>query len=234
MNSIFNPYTLNIFTDASVKKVNYETISCSGAVVEYNTQILETDYMVNRYSTNNDGEIKAIYLGVLKAIKYRSLIPELTRINLYSDSLICVRALREWIWGWVNNINGIRMYNSSGDMVKNQDMIMEVIRLIVSNNLSLNILHIKGHVNEKNMKSNDKHSIVYARDCYKKINGLDISIDTITSLCRYNNIVDKITRPPLDAINYNDKKCEYPFMYDPRGLNLDTYESLINKNRRLV
>ena len=234
MNNVFNHYTLNIFTDASVKKINNETISCSGALVELNGQILETDYNVNRHSTNNDGEIKAIYLGVLKAIKYRNLIPQLTRINLFSDSRICVMGLREWIYNWMNNINGFRMYSSSGQEVANQDIIIEIIRTILVNNLSINILHIKGHVNVNNVDPKNKHSIVYAKKVYKEINGLDITIDTIKSLCRYNDIVDNITRPPLDAIFKNERKCSPVFIYDPRVINLDTYSTLINNDRRLV
>ena len=113
--------SLFIFTDASVTKYGVckeEYVSCSGAVAciwEENTyEIIDQTFMVNRISTSNNGEIKAIYYGLLLALKYKK---DYENIYLFSDSKISIYGLREWIEGWVQNSKGDQLLGSTNEPV---------------------------------------------------------------------------------------------------------------------
>ena len=108
---------LFIFTDASVTKYGRheeEYISCSGAVACVWTgncyQIIDQSFVINRCSTNNNGEIKAIYYGLLLALKYKN---NFRTINLFSDSKISIYGLREWIEDWVQRSRGDQLLGST-------------------------------------------------------------------------------------------------------------------------
>lgn len=192
---IFNPETLNIFTDASIKKIGDETLGCPGVVcviTYYNgsNDILDTAYYVERYATNNSSEIKAISLGVAKALQYRH---RFKTINLFSDSRICIQGLREWIFNWVNCINNGMMCSSSGEPVANQNTFASIVHTILANDLKINFYHQKGHVS-----INSKSSVDKAMKVFYDVNRLDIGMELMVILSNYNNFVDKITGDNLE------------------------------------
>ena len=107
MGYLFNERTLNIFTDASIKQNKNGTFVASSAAIAVdinhiqNNYIIDSDYLVFN-ATNNLGELYAVYLGVLLALKYRNRYDV---INIISDSQFSIFSLSRWIWNWRNNIN---------------------------------------------------------------------------------------------------------------------------------
>lgn len=196
---IFNPETLNIFTDASIKtlKDTGETLGCPGAICVATNQngatyILDEAYFIERYATNNSSEIKAVSLGVSKALLYRN---NFNKINLFSDSMICIHGLREWLYNWLRCIYDGTMYSSSGKPVANQQTFASILNTIVMNNLSINLYHQKGHVSIIN-----NNSLENAAKVFMKTNFLqqEPSIDFISLISGYNNMVDVRTGEQLE------------------------------------
>lgn len=181
---------LNIFTDASITKTIYgETIGCAGAICMENNNLLR--YEIFRDCTNNISEISAVKLGVLLALENRDLYD---KVNIWSDSQWSIFGLTKWIKSWVNNAVNYRLINSSGEAVKNQEIFLSIIKLIVDNNLPVNFYHIKGHVAENNIKSID-----HATSVFYKSNGIRISRERIYYAVKMNNLVDNTTRKLLDT-----------------------------------
>ena len=181
---------MNIFTDASITKSIYgETIGCSGAICmeENNTYKFE----ISRDSTNNISEITAVKLAVQLAIENRDRFDS---INIWSDSQWSIYGLTKWIRSWFNNMKDFCLMNSSGEVVKNQQIFLDIIRMIVDNKLKVNFYHIKGHVNE-----NDYRSINHAISVFSKSNSTDISREKIYRAVMMNNLVDNTTRQMLET-----------------------------------
>ena len=181
---------MNIFTDASIIKTIYgETIGCSGAICmeDNNTYKFE----ISRDSTNNISEITAVKLAVELALQNRD---RFDTINIWSDSQWSIYGLTKWIRSWTNNMQNYNLMNSSGEIVKNQQIFLSIIRMIIHNNLKINFYHIKGHVNERDYKS-----INHAISVFSKSNNATISREKIFRAVSMNNMVDKTTRQILQA-----------------------------------
>jgi ribonuclease HI len=195
---IFNLNVLNIFVDASVLKTQNETIGCPGCLVvrtDIYGNTIETEYIdyITRDSTNNRSEIRAIRLGIEKALKYRN---PFQKINLFSDSNLCIQSITNWIFTWIRGLRDEVIYNSSNTPVINQDMIIDVINTILSNNLDINIFHQKGHV------TGTKESIFHATEVFKETNKIntDIDLELIKAISYFNNIVDIRTKESLQML----------------------------------
>lgn len=188
---IFNPETLNIFTDASIKtlKDTGETLGCPGAICvgtreDGSTYIIDEAYYIERYATNNSSEIKAVSLGVSKALQYRN---NFKQINLFSDSMICIHGLREWLYNWLNCIYDGIMYSSSGKPVANQQTFSSILNTIVMNNLRINLYHQKGHVSIINNSSLENAAKVFMKTNFLQE---EPTLSLILQLSGYNNMVD--------------------------------------------
>lgn len=223
MTDIFNPNTLNIFCDASILKTSEETIGCPGCVcVETHPDtlsiIIDEAFYITRYSTNNDSELRAISLGIDKALQYRDRYQV---INLFSDSKLCIHTLKYWIFNWVNNLRNGKMINSSMKEVSNQNMIMTIINKIMFNELHINLYHQKGHV------TSVSSSVENAIRVFKETNYIndDITIELMQALSYYNNYVDVLTKNVLNNLCtlYN------PINFVPKRLDiLSKYKNLID------
>ena len=97
LNSIHNPYTLNIFCDASIKSIKNMNYGCYGAVAIYEDNIIDSSYQICSRTTNNDSEIRAIRSAVLLALKYRN---NYQIINIFSDSQISLFGIRDRCFRW--------------------------------------------------------------------------------------------------------------------------------------
>lgn len=231
----FNKNTINIFTDASIKKLNTgEMIACPGCkIIETDENgiqntIFEYSYII-RNATNNIGELSAIYLGV-------SSILNLNRrdkiINLFSDSLLCISSLREWIFNWINNQYNYIMYSSSGEPVKNQEIIKSIILLIYYNKLYINFYHQKGHV------TNTDKSLNHAINVFNISNGCIPTMDLIKNLSLYNNDVDIFTKVMLDNLfrqgefNTNEPLLNQVILSTLNNVDFDIYKRLISNKRK--
>lgn len=237
-NQLFNEKTLNIFTDASIyRDENGYTISCPGAlcVTTSNDEvnILEKDCGEKNLifnSTNNEGEISAITLGLYYAIKYGSMFEN---FNLFSDSNICIQGLNDWIFNWFNNINndGL-MISSSGTPVANQSIISGIFNTIIEMNIPINLYHQKGHV-----KMNSEKSLNKAYHDFKNTNNIkeNIDFDIIKCISFYNDIVDTETKETLENYIRNCNSsfidtCK-PIIFMPKIEQKNVYKKLINNKR---
>lgn len=221
-NDFFNANTLNIFADASVSTINNKTTSCPGCCTTLyypdmnKVGLINENYMAIRNSTNNDGEINAILLAVLDAIKFRSLV---STINIISDSMICIEGLREWIYNWINNSYNGQLYTSEGKLVKNQQVFIRIINMIIQNNIYINFYHCKGHV------SNSQASLDYAKKNFLSSNRIkdDIDMSIIKEISNWNNYIDKSSRDKLIFLQKGENSNYYTFTPKYGGLsNLTT------------
>lgn len=206
---------MNIFTDASIIKTIYgETIGCSGAICmeDNNTYKFE----ISRDSTNNISEITAVKLAVELALQNRD---RFDTINIWSDSQWSIYGLTKWIRSWTNNMQNYNLMNSSGEIVKNQQIFLSIIRMIIHNNLKINFYHIKGHVNERDYKS-----INHAISVFSKSNNASISREKIFRAVSMNNMVDKTTRQILQA--YKGVK--------PVKINREVLLPMLDKNEMVI
>ena len=227
---IFNKNTINIFADASVFKTGLikqdgkeYMITCPGMVAVATNpveHIIIDNACYVEPGTNNSGEIKAIRLGIMAALKYRDCFQT---INLFSDSGICMQGLRTWIKGWVNNqVDGI-LYSSSGSEVVNQTTFKNIIYDIIQNNLNINLYHQRGHVNINNIDSIKK-----AKNDFIKFNNLncDVDLNLITQISYFNNLVDDMTRKHLQA--YDNTQ---PIVYVSPAMSRNNYINKQNMNK---
>ena len=236
---IFNEKTLNIFTDASVyKDSSGYTISCPGALCVTTccseVNILDKDCGEKNLifnSTNNDGEISAINLGLFYAIRYGKMFEN---FNLFSDSNICIQGLTNWIFNWFNNINseGL-MISSSGKPVANQSVISSIYNTIIEMNIPINLYHQKGHV-----KIDNETLLKKAHKDFKVTNNIteDIDLDIIKCISFYNDIVDVETKDTISrylrmngADNFVD--TQKPLVFTPKIESKNIYKKLINNKR---
>lgn len=194
---IFNEKSIAVFTDASIDRKS--NTACSGAVLVYEDFRTEYEDRVLLDSTSNRGEMYAIKLGIEAGLKTGR-----KNINIFSDSLISVTGLREWIFGWVNK-NG-KLYNSNKQPVANMELIYEIIQLILDNrHVNINLFHTKGHI--------DYHDQVQRRKVKELFithnDGFYIDDRFVSLLKIYNDMVDNNTRANLKVSHNIDEKNKY-------------------------
>lgn len=219
-NEIFNDKTLNIFTDASVLKTEKETIGAPGYVAVIDQSIVDQRNMILRESTNNESELYAIYMAIQYALQNRDKVEV---INIFSDSQFSVYGLREWIFSWLNNIKGDRLYNSSGKEVANQKIFMNIIYTILDNDLKVSFYHNRGH-------------FIFPKDTerfaklFTKHNFLNDYIDNVAVclIIHFNDIVDNNTRTLLHDLTQFPPRLEIPDYMARNDLDINHYKELLN------
>lgn len=189
---------ISVYTDASLIKVDKITSTCAGYALVYHNKILEEDRRILHNSTNNYGEIYAIYMGVQALLRYADTD---CFLNLFSDSKISIDGLTSWISNWVRTQDSSGcLRSSSGAEVANQDIFKSIIGLIESSNIHLQMFHVLGHISVN--KYND---LLKARATFKRENGVLLSEDIIREICIYNNYVDNMTR---DFLMYEKRRLK--------------------------
>lgn len=191
--------TLNIFCDASITKVKEadesKTIGCSGfiAVGGIDNEIFRSSMLLGNV-TNNRAELQAMFMSVMYANSLKNCFKN---INIFSDSKLCVYSIIEWIYQWIGLSSDTTMYNKSGEVVKNQDIILWIIKTIIDNSLSINIFHQKGHVTytQANMKN--------ASEVFFESNHFECDMETLAKISSYNNAIDIYTKNQLASVYYN-------------------------------
>ena len=227
----------NIFCDASIDTKN--KLACSGSVLTDSAanEIISIEHFIQTNATNNSSEILAILSSIRLAIKFKNILNIDCIFNIFSDSKLCIFGLRDWLGKWYANQkieDGISvLYASSKDPVKNQEYFKECVRLIVDNNLRLNLFHNRGHI-----AYNTPDKLLYARNTFIEYNeiepeSLGLSMYTI---CKYNDFVDISTKSILSQMK-NYSKTTYPYKYEedkPNGnflfddLYYNNYINLVN------
>lgn len=222
-----NDYTLNIFTDASLRKGDSPetTSTCAAAIAFVGENIIDRQYRIYMGETSNYGEIKAIRLGVELALAHR----EYNSINLFSDSQISIYGVRDRVFNW--RIINEQLVGYANKIIKNQTEFLDVINLVTDNNLNINFYHQKGHVDTTNIKS-----LLYARSTFFDSNrpfgstqtNTDIAFIKYISNC--NDMVDHYSRDMLYDISIEKPRVVNPFYFSPR-IN---HQELLNKFNTLI
>ena len=232
-----NYNTLNIFSDASVLgKVDVVKRNrvCAGAVAIVNGCRDREYHTILERSTNNYGELSAIFLAIQLAALYRD---DYSEINIFSDSNISVNGLREWIYNWFSHIgpDGV-LYSSNGAPVANQIIIKCIYDFVINtfdpNRHRIKIHHCKGHVN-----TSSKASIANAINCFRRNFKYPLEGDytnIIMDIQKWNNYIDQSTRASLIRMQYGVEyipdMAEYaPALFDDRLIYL-SYANIIPRN----
>src|SRR5574344_801950 len=204
----------NIFVDASVHGFkNGKFISCSCACLvnescnDQNIDKLPKITKILNNSTNNIGELEAIFIGIELG---ESLCLPGDIINIYSDSKISVFSLREWISKWTLTDDGYLLNKSKP--IKNPGFLKKIIYKIVNSKNQIHLYHLPGHVNINNkMEIENAYNyflsmnMIPLKSIKNNIGGYNIikyqELSPIT-LFYNNNMVDNISRTVLsDYIN---------------------------------
>ena len=228
MITFFN--SLNCYTDASLIKLNNGvTCTCSGYVMTYDRNIVDQRFKIVYDSTNNYGEILAIYMG-LNALMGSKGYDGFK--NLFSDSLISVKGLRSWIFSWVRNMTfsrGNRLINSEGKEVANQEIFSAIVSMIATSTTPIAIWHQRGHQNSSSVKS-----MKLLMDTFKRENHNEITEDMAREMIYFNNVVDTTTRDLLTRTvndpNFNPSLYKRPLVVVSTKLTLQ----LLSKYSQLL
>ena len=203
LSQFYNENTLNIFSDASIIGKTGNQTGCYGVVAVVEDNIIDSTYRLVSNTTNNNSEVKGIRAALDLAIKYKD---NYKFINIFSDSLISVNGLREYIFNWKYNESDGLLYSSMNKPVVNQEVFIEarnMLDILEKSKCIIRIYHQSGHV------SNAYSDIVEAGECFKKCNNINANIDL--NLIRYisvwNNYVDNTSRGLLKRNKKN--KTEY-------------------------
>ena len=213
---------LNIFTDASMN--NDSTIGCPGYVCVSHGTIIEQDMTVLYNTSVNNAELYGILMGVYAAQKHRD---RYNTIRIFSDSQLSIFALRDRIFKWVRNpeTGESKLVGANNQVIKNQNMIMEIIYTILYFDIKIELYHQKGHVNPVNKKEMQKASSTYCAS-----NGTNyVDPDLITTISFYNSYVDNITRQFLKINVGEDLLLTDGLVYPYFPFDINKYQSLINK-----
>lgn len=230
---LFNPESICIFTDSSFKKDksmpgNTAIGSTAPAYCVYNGDYcIEQGFHILHNSTSQQGELYAMLLGVMAAYKYRAY----PHIRLFSDNQNAVFSVREWIFKWAMETANGRSTLGPGGRINNQDYIMDIIYTIISNNIFLELYHVKGHVDIKSWES-----IKHSKELFERSNPFVGKVDDalIYQLAMGNNAVDEYSTVMLRS-HIDDEKYKIDGMtqavtigYTP--FDIHNYITLVNKD----
>lgn len=198
----------DVFVDASVES-NLRG-ACAGAVlVDRSTnEILNIEFAYQPNGTNNSGEACAILIGVNLLSKLRDFLGNDKgeyRLNLFSDSMISLFGVRQWIFKWLPCDASMVLHKNDGEEVKNQNYFKLIYNKIMLSNLPVNLYHQRGHcVHDPEKIKDDFHKM-------NRCNCFDINV-TPEYLGHWNDYIDRATRDIL----YNGGKTRdgVPVMED--------------------
>ncbi len=231
--AIINPWTVNIFCDASTTTHKRNIIdACYGALAySMNHKILEW-YRVLHDTTSNHAELRAINLAVRLALYIRSNHPEYKNFNIFSDSMISVFGMRDNCKRWKVLDNGLYSASEQHQLISHQEVYLETLALIVENDLNISIWHQKGHVTLSNMMSLEYAAEVFARNNFKRAK---IDLNFIKYISIYNNEVDNASRRILQNTKVYEKNYSEPIYFIPYNYNwlIKEYEKIQQRGENL-
>ena len=166
-------------------------------------------YAIQPTGTNNSGESMAVAMGVNLALSFHKSLREqypyaFLHFNIFSDSLITINGVREWLPGWVKNSVGIALRNGRGDLVKNQEFFKFIYNSILRApaDFSVSFYHQDGHIT-KNYQCIEEP---FFRRNGVTLEQIGIKAETI---CLANDFVDRHTRGYINDYLNNPKRGQY-------------------------
>lgn len=209
INQFHNENTINIFSDASITGKAGKFTGCYGVVAVVGDNIIDQTYKIVSHTTNNNSEIKGIRAALDIAMKYKDIYPY---INIFSDSLISINGIRDYINKWIINPQNGMLYSRTNKMVANQEIFIENYRILKELQLSSSIItlyHQAAHID------NNYNSLLKAADSFKKSNLIKGKIDLnfIRYICTWNNYVDTTSRSMLKRNKMNNMEYVDPLIF---------------------
>lgn len=90
-----------------------------------------------KYTTNNEMELTAVYMALVKAYKGKS-----KQVTIYCDSAYVVNAIKKgWLLNWHNN----GWLTKEGKPVKNKHIWEKLFRLVYEKKLDIRFVKVQGH-----------------------------------------------------------------------------------------
>lgn len=197
----------DIYTDASIDPST--KMSCSGAITvnRKTNEIVNKIYLLIPNSTNNNGEIAAVWLGVNSAINLKHTNNNPYLVNLLSDSQISLFGVRTWILNWIRNVKGGQLCTSSG-AVSNQEWFVDIYRAITMHGIKLKFFHIKGHVVDTSRSMFEADRMFRTSN---KISARDVGM-SIQNIAYYNNMVDAESRNAIYSYLGSGQLPEFTYL----------------------
>lgn len=230
---LFNEESICIFTDASFRRnkdcpSNVAVGTTAPAYCVYRGDCcIEQGFHILHNSTSQQGEFYALLLGVMAAYKYRSY----PHIRIFADNQNAVLGVREWIFKWVRETSNGRHTLGDDGRISNQDYLMDIVYTIISNNMYLELYHIKGHVDIKSWES-----VRNARDMFERSNPfVGMAEDAlIYQLAMGNNVVDEYStvmlRSYIDDERYDTTGFTPAVTIGYTPFDMHNYITLVNKD----
>lgn len=196
------PLTIyDIFCDASVGPELYG--ACAGFLVENRSVPIARQMfkLIQPNGTNNSGEVAAVAGAVNFAANWTHQMSQYnapTHFNIFSDSLITIRGIREWMLTWCKNANGNCLKNAAGKDVSNQEYYKYIYWLVTSFPVSLSFYHQPGHVT--------KDFEIVEPEFIKQNGGTTLEQVGLTPahICMSNDEVDRETRRTINDFLVTD------------------------------
>ena len=138
------------------------------------------------------------------------------QINIFSDSGISIRGVREWIFHWIYNANKSKsnmLINYEGKPVANQIYFKVIFNTIILNNLDVHFYHQKGHIIGNQYK--------HANRFFEENNGISLMRLGLTPeyISSFNNYVDGRSRDILrQYFNQGNLAMNNGISFDPERM----------------
>lgn len=221
------PIVYDMFCDASVGP-NLKG-SCAGCLVLRRPCTLPEvkdfpdhmfHYCIIPDGTNNAGESTAVAMATFIAIDLYNFMTKFGSyivFNIFSDSLITINAVRDWMTSWIKNMDKDgNLRNSTGVVAANQDKFKFIYNTIIttaSYPFHINYIHQKGHITV----NTDRMLGVFARSNP----GIDFRCLGLTTMqmCKCNDFVDNETRSIINQY-LNTPKAYMPIEWSDRVLSM--------------
>lgn len=238
--TFFYKNAINVFTDASVLNLKDNNqnvqVTCSGFITVKDGFVEQNGLKITHNATNSYGEIYAIKMGVENLLSHSDSDRFL---NIFSDSKVSILGLRLWMESWHQNSKNKILFNSSNSPVFNQEIFLEIVRLIVQYNVHISFYHIPGHMRPNNINDMKNFKEIFLKNfqsnSYFENQLANVPDDILVELCNFNNVIDNMTRDYLHEIVYSDnynpndykRYSIYPFYWFPKKEDIENYKKLV-------
>lgn len=209
---IYNPDTLNIFSDASMRpRAKGVLDSCYGSIAVCMDTSIDEWFRMQSECTVPAAEMRGVRCSLTLAHMHKH---RFKNINIFSDSQLAIFGLREYIYNWRFDPQTQSLYNGLKGMsktVKNQELYVECFQLLedLRKTNHVELFHQRGHV------ENNQESIREALELFKKSNRISGKVDynTIRYISVYNNYIDNKSRSQIRMTNIYENEFIDPVSF---------------------
>lgn len=143
---------LIITTDGSAimnENGNYD--SAYAFVIFKDYEIFKEESGFLRGKTNNYAEAYAIYKSTKYIVENMKVTDGIDQVLIVTDSDLCFKSLTTWMFGWLKKTDNEKLVNSTGQLVKNQELLkstfINILMLMLK--IDVKLCHVNSHQSEK-------------------------------------------------------------------------------------